>query len=420
MGWPRKVPYTKAMSSRLAARTVVVCTLICQVAIAWAQPASEAPPTRRPVAVIDLTETDAGEALAKDLGNELNNHLDLKPIDDQSLFAELLGAFKDEDADRLEDARKSRLSAQQRLSQFDFPTAAEHAIAGQDALAYATPTPAIVAVYAELSFVLGQARLGERKPDPAAAAFALTHQLDPGFTPDAARYLPEVVQAFEAARSVSAGIGKIAVTGTGRVWIDGKAVGDAPAGFDAPAGQHVVWLTGPERDPRAKRVTVIAQRKVQADIDDAPTGLATRIRRARIALKHAPDASARASAMYQIAELLKVSDAVVLTGAPGGGVIVQTWRDRAPGFSALREHTRGEQPSDLLAPLAPPPRKAPKPVEPPPPKIPVVEKRWYQRTSYRAGMIATGVAIVAGILAIRSIDRTVSLDPNPQTGSARR
>jgi hypothetical protein len=398
------------MSSRLAAGTAVVCTLICQVAAAWAQPVVERA-ARRPVAVIDLSETPAGEALAKALGNELNNHLDLKPIDDQSLFAELIGAFKDEDAERLEDARKAKLSAEQQLSQFNFPTAADHAISGQDTLAYATPTPAVVAVYAELAFVLGQARLGERKPKEAATAFALTHELDPGFVPDAARYLPEVVQAFEAARSVTPGTGKIAVTGKGRVTLDGKEVGESPAWFDAPAGPHVVWLTGPDRDPRARRVIVTAGRKEQADVDDAPTGLATRVRRARIALKQAPDASARASAIQQLATLLKVGDAVVLTTV-SGKTMVQIWRDRAPGFSALRERKQGEKPSGLLAPLAPPaPHKEPKIVPDPPPfKIPVVEQRWYQRTSYRAGMIATGIAIVAGIFAIRSIDRTVPFD----------
>ncbi len=419
------------MSSRLAARTAVVCTLFFQVAIAWAQPAAEDAP-RRAVGVIDLTDTKEGEDLAKVLGNELNNHKQLKPIDDQSLFAELIGTVEDEDAAPLEDARKSMASAEQQLAQFSFVNAANSAIAGQDRLAHATPKPAVIAVYAELAFVLGQARLGERKPELAASAFALAHRLNPSFTPDAARYLPEIVQAFEAAKIANLGTGSIRVTGTGRVSIDGAEVGNLlppPSGstvrptatFDVIAGPHVVWLTGAERDPRAKQVNVIAQQKEQADIDDAPTGLPTRVRRARLALKLAPDASARATLMKQLATLLKVSDAIILTSM-NGKTMVQTWRDRAPGFSPSRER-KNEKPIALLAPLAPPlvAKVQPKIEDPVVPKLPIVEKRWYQRRTWRAGMVATGVAVVAGFFAVRSIDRTVPLDFRPgfqTTGTA--
>jgi len=45
----------------------------------------------------------------------------------------------------------------------------------------------------------GLAYLGEQKPIDAAAAFVLAKKLDPSRTVDEARFVPEVVRAFEAA-----------------------------------------------------------------------------------------------------------------------------------------------------------------------------------------------------------------------------
>jgi len=413
LGWPRKVPYTKAMSPRLAARTAVVCILIFGTAIVRAD--------RRPVAVIDLTNTAPGEALATELGNVLNNHLELKPIDDQTLFKNLLGLIVDEDAEHLTDARTFKQGAEERLAKFDFPGAAETATSGQDRLNSAAPTPAVVELYAELAFILGQARLGERSPKLAATAFRLAHQLNPKFTPNPARYLPEVVQAFDAART-AAGIGKIDVRGSGRVFIDGKEAGTslAPGGtawFDAPTGTHVVWLTGPDRNTRGTRVTVVAQQKETASIEDAPATTATKVRRARLALKNAPDASARAAAIRELASLLKVRDAVLLTTV-NDKTIVQTWRDQAPGFSALRER-RTEKPIDLLTPLAPPPPKKviPKVTEPPI-KIPIVEKSWYEKRPYQIGG-SVGVVVIVSVIvyALRSWERHIGVE-DPGFGGA--
>jgi hypothetical protein len=138
------------------------------------------------------------------------------------------------------------------------------------------------------------------------------------------------------------------------------------------------------------------------------------VNRSRVALKHAPDAAARATAIQQLATLLKVSDAIILTSV-NGKTIVQTWRDREPGFSALRERRKEDRPIDLLRPLAPPPRE---PVIRPPEPPAVVhrdEKRWYQRWSYRVGIGGT-LVIGALVLVARAFDRSVTLDTNPTVG----
>jgi hypothetical protein len=398
------------MSPARAASRAVVCIVIFGVVIAHAA-------QRRPVAVIDLTESKAGEDLARELGNVLNNHQELRPVDDPAMPPNLMGQIVDEDADRVVTARERKQTAETELQDREFARAASTAEAGQGGLRYATPTPAVVKLYAELAFVVGHARFRERKPELAETAFRLAHELDPGFTPNAAMMLPEVATAFEAAKAATPEMGKIAVAGTGQIFIDGKEVdlvSRTRATFDVPAGTHVVWLVGPERDPRGTQVTVVARQKVEATIPDAVTTKAAKVRRARLALKAAPDSTARAGAIKHLATLLGVHDALVLTTV-NSKTVVQTWRDRAPGFSALRELRPKDKPADLLVPLAPPPKRL---VLPPkvdePGKIHIVEKPWYKRRRYVAlgGTLLTSL-VVGAILAYRSWDRQIELFENP-------
>ena len=397
------------MSAWLAARTAVGY-LVCGLAIAHAE--------RRPVAVIDLSDSPSGEQLAKDLGNVLNNHAELKPIDDPTMWGELIGPIADEDLQRLDDVRARRQAADEAIqNRGDFVTAAATAETAQSLLLFATPTPQVLALYAELAFLAGNARLGQRRAADAALAFRLAHQLDPKFAPVAARTFPEVLQAFDAALRAPAATGAIAVSGTGRVVLDGAEVGTSPGSFEVPAGSHVVWLVGPERDPRGKQVVVGARQAVEAPIDDAPTSKTTKVRRSRLALKLAPDPTARAAVIAQLATVLETHDAVVLTSADGK-TVVQTWRDRAHsarellGFSALKEWT-SQKPLDLLRPLAPPPIKPPPPPTPPlPPKR--VERSWLARNKYWVGG-GTVAALVIGVVlyGLNSWDRTLQSDPDP-------
>ncbi|HEY5936166.1 MAG TPA: hypothetical protein VIU61_16060, partial [Kofleriaceae bacterium] len=177
----RKVPYSKQMSPGVAARMAAVCTLLIGVVIARAQPV-----LKRPVAVIDLSGEPQGEQLAKKLGVALIAHDELSPVPDPTLPGELSGPFLDEDADRISRTRTDRQSAEERLAAYQFASAASTARDAQDTLLRAHPTPAVVKLYGELAFVLGQARLGERKPNDAAAAFLLAHHLMPEFAPDPA------------------------------------------------------------------------------------------------------------------------------------------------------------------------------------------------------------------------------------------
>lgn len=363
---------------------------------------------RRPVAVIDLSGEPTTVLLARQLYAELANHPDLQALADPAISAELYGENPDEDADKLKDARLAKDDAEAELARFRFELAASSAARGQTQLHLVAPIGSATQLYAQLAFVLGQARLGLRKPAEAAEAFALAHRLDPAFAPDPARYLPDIIGAFDAAKARHAGTGKLVVSGGGRLWIDGKDSGVAPVEVTVEAGPHVVWLTGAERESRAARVVVETGKTLSAAIEDAPASDRVKVRRARTALRNAPDSAARSTAMKQLADLVGVRDAVLLSIARDGKVIVQTWnagtRDHAPGFSALRE-LKNEKPIELLGPLAPP-RAPEKPVEPPiVPIKPIEITRWYQRRSVQASMVVGVLATVVGaILIVRATD----------------
>jgi hypothetical protein len=390
----------------MASRTLILCVLalggllLSVPAVAQARPRAAIAPgalgddeddaiSRHPVAVIDLTNDQAVRDVANRLLDLLAAHPELAPpaVSDG---AALVDKLPPDDELRLADARKKLMSAVQNLAQRNFREAAIDAVEGQESLLRVTPRAAL-ALYADLAMALGQSRLGEKKDAEAREAFALVHRLDPGRTLDERRYLPEVVAMFVAAGSQSPERGALAVRGLGRVWIDGQEVGSSPGEFRASLGRHVVWLTGMLRETAGKEVMVTATRPGDATILDGPLTRPQKVVRFRIALAQAPDPAARAAAMQALAEFVNVHDAVLLS-ASGGKILWQTWRDREPGFSEIRE-LGFDRPSEILKPLVPP---RPLPPEPRMVPLPPLPQRWYQRRGVQLGVVATLVAAIVG------------------------
>lgn len=380
-------------------------------AAAAPRPAASA---RRPVAVIALADDPQAEAFANLLGTTLVNHSVLAPLEPGSMIGALVGEFVDEYNDKIASAEGTRQRAEKALSDFVFPVAVSTAQAGHESLHTVVPSTHAVALYSDLALIVAKAKLGENRQDEAARFFGLVHQLTPGRRLDPALHLPEVVAAYQAARTGLARTGTLVVQGSGKIWIDGQGQEGPKTKFLLPAGLHVVWLTGSDRETIGRQVYVDADKETVLDLGEAPAPLRLKVQRARIALRNAPDPAARAVAMRRIAELLSVHDAVLIT-MPAGKLIVQTWHDKAegdllPGFSAHRL-VEGEQPVELLRPLAPPPR--PRPDAKPQP-LPVVEKRWYHRRPIQAS-IAVGVlgVIVGSVMLARALeDKSVGLDGN--------
>ncbi|MGE0549607.1 MAG: hypothetical protein AB7R00_21245 [Kofleriaceae bacterium] len=372
------------------------------------------------MAVINLSSDLPARELAAKLEVELSVHPELRTLPRSTDAAALVESVDDDDRPRLERARVDLVRARDELTQFNYSQAAAKALEGHAELHLATPSyraadgTSTLRLYADLAFELGRAWLGEGKQLDARKAFALVHGMDPNRTLNAAMYLPEVVRAFEDARAMTATTGTLQITGSGHVWIDGSEVGVSPGKFTVPVGFHVVWLIGAEREPRGRSVTVFPAAVASYAIENAEASRRTKVQRARLGLTQSPDPTARASAMKRLASLINVSDAVLISSA-SGKLVVQTWRDQAPGFSAMRE-VGNDKPSDVLGVLAPP-----RVVEPPPVPLPVlVEKpRWYQRTSVRVSIAAGVIAVVVGsVLLARALDdETVPIDTDPGWGT---
>jgi hypothetical protein len=392
----------------MRAQLVGVCALC---ALATPAHADE----RRKVAVIDLS----GDPEAKDLRNalygELIRHWALQPLETEGLNDALQGDFLDEDHAGLERARAKRADADAAIGRFDAAAAATAAQDGEHALVEVAPTAAAGAC-ADLAFVAGAAELDQHRANEASVAFAFVRRLDPARKPDPVRYPPEIIAAYAAAAAIRPAKAHLDVRGPGRVWIDGVDRGTAGA-FEVDVGLHLVQLVGPGLVTAGQVVRI--ERDQSVDIAAPPASLELQVRRARRELAQLPDdAVARAGAMKQLADLLQVHDAVLIWKRKGDGrLLVQTWRDRAPGFSALREHAT-EPAGEVLEPLSPP--KPPEPdsdVKPPPFTPPVHgedEPRWYQKRWVQASVAGGVVVGVVGAILWARRSRNVTLNNNPQ------
>jgi len=407
---PRKVTYTKAMAPRLAARSVIVCILMLGGSIARSAPA--AAPARRPVAVIALADDAKTEQFANTIGSALVNHDTLGPLEQGSMIGALIGEFLDENRDQIASAQVARVRAEGALANFVFPVAISMAQTGHESLHTVRPTTGSNGLYADLALLQGIAYLGQGKQAEAVGFFGLVHRLSPGRRLDPALYLPAVVQAFEAARSVRARPAQLVIKGQGQqLWLDGNEQKGTVWSFDVPEGLHVVWLAGPERETVGRQVHVTAGQQNVLDLGDAPAPQKLKVQRVRHKLSQTTTEVERAERMRRLAALLGVHDAVLIKIADGK-LLVQTWHDRAEGelragFSAWRL-AEGEDPFDLLRPLVPPVR--PSPERPRRPRT--ADRPWYRRRGIQAS-IAVGVlgAVVGSVMFARSRgDGEIGLD----------
>ena len=120
------------------------------------------------------------------------------------------------------------------------------------------------------------------------------------------------------------------------------------------------------------------------------------------------------AAMHKLAKLLGIGDAIMISKRPDGALQWETWKDRAPGFSAPKQY-RNQTPEEMLEGIAPP-RKIEEP-KPPPFKPPiVVEKAWYEERWVQASAAATVVGAIIGTIFLVRRDQPITVDHNIQSG----
>lgn len=410
--------YSKGMAPGLPARVAIVCAVVVTAAVSHAQPPPIVPPDRPPVtsptapaptatpgpqpttaqasdrrfvAVIDLSTDKGAEELADALYNVLVNHPDLRPLVSPNLVKALKGPFLDEETSYIDTAKAAKKEADELLVLLDWRSAEVAADRGMTALLNVRPTSDVLGLYAELAFASGFAALRQRKPNDASLAFGLSYRLDPAKRPDPGRYEPDIVDAYQLAVTKIPVQAKLEVKGAGTVWIDGIDRG-GPGVHDVAQGLHLVQLSGFDRDTRGRQINV--PQTSALELEAAPVSNERKIERARLELAQTRDDAARAGAVKKLAQLLGVGDAVLIEKGEGGKLRVQTWRDRAPGFSNWVVHDN-EPAGDLLVPLAPPRKVVAIPPEERDTKLPPLpEKTPFYRTRWFYGSVA--VALVVG------------------------
>jgi hypothetical protein len=233
-------------------------------------------------------------------------------------------------------------------------------------------------------------------------------QLDPG------RIIQDIIQVYDAAKQGVSHKVALEVKGDGHCVIDGVEVGMAPGTFEVSSGKHLVQLVGAERETRGTQVTVGGPASVE--IADAVATELLKIKRARNAMSHTKDAATRAGAMKQLANILNVHDAVLISRSDDGTLLVQTWREPEPGFSKFLEYRGTEKPIDILEPLSPPRPPEPGITKPPPftPPPIVVEKAWYQRRWVQGSMLTGALAVIIGGIVLSRHQTNVGVAGNPQ------
>lgn len=369
---------------------------------------------RRQVAIIDLVGDEEAGQLGRSLAAQLVRHRELAPLADPAIAATLIGQVFDEDSAAVESARRALADAEDALARFELSVAAARAAAGQAELNNVQPTHAVMALYAELAFVLGQAKHADGDGPAARSNFLLTQRLAPDRNLDPARYLPDVITAFRQARRSGGGRVPVQIRGQGTAYVDGQSVGTAPISLDLAPGAHVIHLFSPSRLARGTRIEVSPTAPSVVVLPDARANLSVIVARGRrAAIAAAADPLALTTAVAQLARLIGISDVVVLARNEGA-LSVQAWRDRPPGAGMIHPVSAGDAVASVLLDLAPP--TVEEMVELPPSVVIRGESQpsWYQRRWVQVS-VAGALAVIATaiVLSASSNEGTVPIDPDP-------
>jgi hypothetical protein len=357
----------------------------------------------RSVAVIDISG-GAGNQVAESLSAAVSRHPGLRGIADPSVAAALVGPLNDEAAAALDNANRELSGARDAVARFAHEDAIARARLGIRLLLETTPSRETAQVLADLLFVEGTAHLGGRDELNARRVFALVHGLDPARRLDPVRFAPELIEFFAGAAIPDPARGTVSVEGEGFVWVDGAAVGAAPALVSVASGIHLVAVYSNELLARGERVDVAAGQAATVRVPAAPAPLAVSVARTRRLLATTADATTRGGAMVRIADLTRTSNALIVA-LTDGRLTVQPWSRQAPGFGLVSAVDPETLDTDaLLAPLAP--RLAATVVTRPLPPAATrpAERAWWQKRWVQASVVGGIVITTVTLLALGSSD----------------
>jgi hypothetical protein len=388
------------------------CLLASLAATSVALPAAAAP---RRVAVLNAARDGAaGAQVARDLRDRMAREPQLTPLPTGELSRALEGELPVGSAAERASARaRAHLDAAgAAMARFDHPQARRALARAEATLLAQPPEVPLIALLAEVSFETGLVHLREQNRGLAIDSFRLVHRLVPEAPPlDPARYPPDVVKAFDAARKPPGGSARLEVTSTFdgvALYLDGQRIGATPLALEITAGPHFLVATKPGFAGRGTRIDAAPGDRVALDLELVPLSLPERALGAR---KRAVAARDRANLRHAARSAATVAgvDAVVVIGEAEGGAMTASVYERAGDrLSVARPVDRDV--GKLLGLVVPAP--APGPADLLLDLTPTGPAAWYQKPW---GVLSIGGAVlltVVGVVALTSLSEPEPLDRN--------
>jgi hypothetical protein len=313
--------------------------------VLWGAMADAAP---RRIAVLNAAgDGDAGAAAAAELRRALLGEVDLSPLAAGDLSRALEAALPAEaEVDALlRQARAEVDVAHRAIAQFEQGVARRALSRAEALLLSAEPDERVVQLLAEVNFQNALVYLRDQNQGMAVDSFREVQRLTPERAPlDPARYPPEVVQAFAAARRQigESGVLEVSATFDGvPVYLDGVRVGVTPLRRRIAPGPHYLILAAPEFFPEGRRLSAAPRDRMALVVELQRLPLARRaadMRRHLVAARAGRDDALR-RAGREVALMAGV-DAVLVIGDGRGAPSVALYERDADRMSLFRPVNR--------------------------------------------------------------------------------
>tara|TARA_R110002096_G_scaffold143328_1_gene299095 strand:+ start:55403 stop:56644 length:1242 start_codon:yes stop_codon:yes gene_type:complete len=262
---------------------LVVCVLVC-----GASTAAEAQDADRTIAIVNLSSAPTAAASATRARDIVVKTPGLRATVAGDLAQTLEGPLPSGGPDEPVLARASSAleESEHAFGEFKSRLATSKLLEARRELFSLAPTAQTTALLADVSFRMALIHLRAENMGLAIGEFQLLHRLDPERTVDSFRYPPSIVKAFESARkrvpTAIAATLQISATYNGdTIYVDGKAVGQAPLILPITAGTHIVAIAAPKYQATARAIDVDAGDVLDIKLDLQPRSPITRARELR-------------------------------------------------------------------------------------------------------------------------------------------
>jgi hypothetical protein len=390
------------------------------VAAAWLLVLAASPPAAgaapRRVALLNAAQDGAaGARAAAELRERMAAEPELSLLEPGDLSRTLEGELPGGTAaDAAAAAARSHLDAATlAMARFDHPQARRALLRAEAVLLALAPQPPLIDLLAEVSFQTGLVHLREQNRGLALDAFRLVHRLTPSRPPlDPARHPPDVVKAFDLARTAHGASARLEASSTFdgvTVYLDGVRIGATPLARDIAAGPHYLVSVAPGYAARGSRLDAAPRDSIALDLDLVRLPLPERALAARRELMATParDRAALRRSARDVAIVAGV-DAVMVIGEREGGLTAAVY-DRAGDRLSLARPVDGEigKLIGLVLPAA-----APGPADLFLDTRPAQPLSWYQKPWGVLSISGAAVLTIVGVVALTSISDQTPRDRN--------